>query len=1069
MSVTKTVVNRPTTVAIIFALLIALGLYAVVDLAIDLYPEIEPPVLLLFTDYPGAGPEEVEKSVTRPLEGGLSNVGNIEEITSTSAEGNSMIQIEFTWGTDMSEAANDVRDKLEMVKAYLPEEATTPQIFKFDPSMIPILHLNVSGNRTPEEIREISEKIIQPRLEQVEGVALVSISGGRERIIRVEVPQNRLEAYGLTLTQIQGMLQGQNVQLSGGAISDGNINYLISTAGEYESIQEIRDTVIAYKGSPAQPSAASGNPTKVVRLGDIANVFDGFRDEDNVIFINGRPGVYLTVQKQSGTNSVQTADNVLARIEQINRELPAGIEVAVIYDTTKIIRASLQQVSSSAITGGILAVLILLIFLRSFKTTLIIGLTIPISFIITLMLMYFAGLTLNIMTLAGLALGIGMLVDNSIVILENIYRYREKGAKLKTSAVIGTQEMINAIVASTLTTICVFAPLAVFKSQLAMIGELFSGLSFTVVISLLSSLLVAMFLVPVLSSKYLPIRSNRQRPRTGLSKRLDEVLGGFFESLDELYRRALKKVLRRRVLTVLIVLVIFVASLGLLTIAGFEFMPDMESDYIELSAELPLGTDLEITKSVMQRLELIARDEIQGFESIVVSAGERSFFGFLGGLQSHKGSLSITLPPYAQRIDTSTEVEEKLRSHFDEFPSVVFEFTEGGGPGGGGSPIDILVKSDDLDLAKETAKRIQEMIREQLPEITEPVINLQEGLPQLDIVIDRERAYDLGLTMASIGQEIRANIDGATASRFNDDGNEYDIVVILEERDRDEIPDLNKIFVVNAMGVRIPLSSFASTRKTSGPVSINRENQTRTIHVQGGMAPGAQLQQVELDLRRAIADNIPVDENVVIEYSGDYAELMEYGFKFVVILIISILLVFGVMASQFESFLDPFIIFFTIPLVLIGVIGIYVGTGQSFSIFTAVGLVMLVGIVVNNGIVLVDYINLLRKRGMGINDACIAAGGNRLRPILMTTLTTVLALVPMAFFPGEGAELVQPIGKAVVGGLSAATLLTLFLVPVLYSLFNGRAEKRAAKREAKREARRAERHQRELSPIEGQE
>ncbi len=1053
MSVTKSVVNRPTTVAIIFVLLIALGFYAVTDLAIDLYPEIEPPVLLLFTDYSGAGPEEVEKSVTRPLEGGLSNVGNIENITSTSAEGNSMIQIEFTWGTDMAEAANDVRDKLEMVKGYLPDEASAPQIFKFDPSMIPILYLNVSGNRTPEDLREIAEKIIQPRLEQVEGVALVSISGGRERKIRVEVPQNRLEAYNLTLTQIQSMIIGQNVSLSGGSIGEGNINYLISTAGEYTSIDEIKNTVIAYKSETTVTTTATGNPTRTVRLGDIARVYDGYEDETNAIFINGQSGVYLTVQKQSGTNSVQTSDNVHTRIEQINSELPAGVQITILYDTTKIIRASLKQVSSSAIVGGLLAILILLLFLRSFKTTLIIGLTIPISFIITLMLMYFAGLTLNIMTLSGLALGIGMLVDNSIVILENIYRYREKGAKLSTSAIIGTREMINAIVASTLTTICVFAPLAIFKSQLKMIGELFAGLSFTVVISLISSLFVAMFLVPVLSSKYLPIRSNRQRPRRGFSKSLDDAMARFFNGLDNLYKGALKKVLHRRKTTIAVVLAIFLGSLGLLTIGSFEFMPSMDEDMISLSVELPLGTDLNVTKSVMRQLESVAEKEIKGYSSLIVSSGERSFFGFLGGIQTHKGSLTISLPSYEERVMTSTEVKEVLRSHFNEFPSVVFEFESGGMGGGSGSPIDILIKTDDLDLGKETAHRIRQLIQDEIPEITEPVVSLQEGLPQLDIVVDRERAYNLGLTMASVGAEIRANINGATASQYNDQGNEYDILVILDEQDRDEIPDLNKIFVVSSLGQRIPLSSFAATRKTTGPVSINRENQTRTIHVQGGLAPKAQLQKVELQLRKAIAEKIPVNENVVIEFSGDYADLMEYGVKFVIILIISILLVFGVMASQFESFLDPFIIFFTIPLVLTGVIIIYIVTGQSFSIFTAVGLVMLVGIVVNNGIVLVDYTNLLRKRGLSVTEACIEAGGNRLRPILMTTLTTVLALIPMAFFPGEGADLVQPIGKTVVGGLSAATLLTLFLVPALYASFNIRGEKRKEKKQAKREKR----------------
>ena len=362
--------------------------------------------------------------------------------------------------------------------------------------------------------------------------------------------------------------------------------------------------------------------------------------------------------------------------------------MAVIYDTTKIIRASLQQVSSSAITGGILAVVILLLFLRSFRTTLIIGLTIPISFVITLMLMYFAGLTLNIMTLSGLALGIGMLVDNSIVILENIFRYREKGAKLKTSAVIGTREMINAIVASTLTTICVFAPLAIFKSQLAMIGELFAGLSFTVVISLLSSLAVAMFLVPVLSSHYLPIRSNLQRPRKGLSKRIDDFLGGFFNALDELYKRSLARVLRHKLLTILLVVLIFAGSLSLLTIASYEFMPEMDDDFIELSVELPLGTRLELTKDVMRQLESIARDEIKAYSSLIVSAGERSFFGFLGSLQTHKGTLSITLPPYQERVETSTQVEQILRSHFNEFPSAVFEFTAGG-PGGGLEPGDL--------------------------------------------------------------------------------------------------------------------------------------------------------------------------------------------------------------------------------------------------------------------------------------------------------------------------------------------------------------------------------------------
>ncbi|WP_281167865.1 efflux RND transporter permease subunit [Sediminispirochaeta bajacaliforniensis] len=516
MSVSKTVVGKPTTIFIIFLLLIGLGIYSTSDLAIDLYPEIEPPVLVVFTGYAGAGPEEIEKRITRTLEGSLSNVSNIESITSTSSEGSSMVMVEFTWGTDMAEAANSIRDNLEFVKGALPDEADSPMIFKFDPSMIPIMGLTLSGNRTPEELRQIAEDVVQSKIEQIEGVALTSVSGGRERIIRVEIPQDRLEAYDLTLTQISSMLQGQNVQVTAGSIVEGNIDYLVTTSGEYDSIDQIKNTVISYKsGSMAGTSGDGSAGQRTVRLRDIADVYDGYKDADSLVYINGEPGIQIVIQKQSGTNSVRTADNIRNRLERINKQVPEGITVTETFNTTDIIKASLNQVSSSAITGAILAIIVLFVFLRSLKSTFIIGLTIPVSLVVTLMLMYFFGLTLNIMTLAGLALGVGMLVDNSIVILENIYRYREKGAKLTASAILGSQEMINAIVASTLTTICVFAPVVLFKSQLDVVGELLASLAFTVVISLSASLVVAMTLIPVLSSHYLPLTSRRQRPIRG--------------------------------------------------------------------------------------------------------------------------------------------------------------------------------------------------------------------------------------------------------------------------------------------------------------------------------------------------------------------------------------------------------------------------------------------------------------------------------------------------------------------------------------------------------------------------
>ncbi|MCG8479732.1 MAG: efflux RND transporter permease subunit, partial [Spirochaetales bacterium] len=876
MSLSKAVVARPTTVLIICILIVGFGLYSTSDLAIDLFPEINPPVLVLFTTYDGAGPEEIEKTITRPLEGQLSNVSNIERITSTSSEESSQIQLEFTYGTDMTEATNEVRDRLELVKDFLPDEATTPQIFKFDPALIPILQLEVSGNRTPEELRQIAENTIQPRIEQIEGVAIAGVRGGRERVVRVEIPQNRLEAYDLNVTQIADILRGNNVQISAGNIAEGNINYLIRTAGEFDSIEEIRNSVVVYR-SPSVVGVDEAAPTSV-RLRDIAEVYDGFRDETSAVYINGRPGVFITVQKQSGTNSVQVADNVLGRLDRINAALPTGIELAVVEDTTTLIRDSLADVSSSAVTGGFLAVLILFIFLRSIKTTLVIAASIPVSIIVTLMVMYFAGLTLNLMTLTGLALGIGMLVDNSIVILENIYRYREKGAKLTASAVLGSQEMITAITASTLTTVFVFLPLALFRAQLEVIGELFADLAFTVVISLLSSLAVAIFLIPVLTSRYLPVASRKQRPLTGSLRRMDDGMARFFTTLDGSYKRSLAFALRHTWIVPLAVTGALVGSLFMIPMTGFEFTPQQEEDSVILNVELPIGSRLDITRSVLQQLEHVVRDEVSRFESIIIEAGEPSFFGVLGAADTSRGSLTVTLPPFEEREVSAVEVQEVLRSRFDAFPGAVFSFGDGGGGGGfNASPVEITLRSEDRARMRETAGRIIELIEERVPGATEPQMNLSEGLPEVEIFVDRQKAYELGLNIATVGQEVRANVDGITAGQFRDGGNEYDIVLVLEERGRDQIPDLQRIFVNNRFGRQIPLSSFASLERTTGPVSIARRDQSRTVTITAGLAPGETINVVMPRIQELIRAEIPVDDELIITYGGDFEDLQRYG------------------------------------------------------------------------------------------------------------------------------------------------------------------------------------------------
>jgi HAE1 family hydrophobic/amphiphilic exporter-1 len=788
---------------------------------------------------------------------------------------------------------------------------------------------------------------------------------------------------------------------------------------------------------------------KTIYLRDLADVYEGYRDESSLVYVNGQTAVMMQVQKQSGKNSVQTAKELRTRLARIAEEIPRDIKITEVFNSTNQIEYSINQVGSSALSGALLAVAILFLFLRSIKPTLIIGVSIPVSIIITILLMYFANLTLNMMTLAGLILGVGMLVDNSIVILENIYHYREKGAKLATASVIGTQEMLIAIVASTFTTICVFAPLVMFKNLLGVAGEMFSGLAFTVVISLASSLLVAVFLVPVLSSHYFPLVTRKQKPLRGFLAPVDQAFARFFEGLDNLYRRSVSWVLGHKLLTISAIVVLFAGSVFMVWVIGWVFMPEQDQDSVSINATLPMGTPLAETEATLRRLQVIVEREVQGYEDLVLNAGGGGMFSSGGG---NSGSLRINLPRYNERIMDADHIKEIVRAHFNEFPGVIFNFG-GGMMMGNSNPVDIVIRVDDLVKGKALAERIAVLLKEHLPgEVTEPRVSLQDGLPQIEIELDRERIYALGLNTYTIGNEIKAAVDGITATRYKSAGHDYDVVLSLAETDRSTRPALDHIFVNSrAGGGRIPLSNFASYKEGTGPMTINRENQSRVIHVTAGVPPGTKLNLLDEKVRNLITREIPAEDDVVIEFAGDNSEMLELMFKFALVIAVAIALVFGIMASLFESFRDPFIVLFTIPLSVIGIVSIYLITGDTFNILTAVGLLVLVGVIVNNGIVLVDYTNTLRKRGLSLHDACVEAAGNRLRPILMTTLTTILGLVPMAFFPGEGSEMVAPIGKTVLGGLSFGTLMTLFLMPTVYYIFNRHSDERDARARARRE------------------
>ena len=1040
----KTVVSRPTTVAIIFALLMGLGVFSLINLPVALFPDMDFPFLVVFTGYQGAGPEEVERSVTRPLEAALAGVSNLERIRSSSSSGFSMVLLEFTFGTDLVDASLSVRDSLELIRRFLPSAADTPIVLQFDMSMIPIMGLMVTGNRSAEEIREIAENSIVPRIEQTPGIATANISGGRERIIRVEIPQNRLEAYNLTVTEIQQMIAIQNIQANVGTITEGGLSFILTTVGEFASLDELRNTVISFRGGGLV--GTSFEPPRRVFLRDVADVFEYFRNETNIVVVNGEPAVILNVQAQGGANAVQAANELRGRLDRILGEVPGDIGITELFNTTDIIENSLSQVSNTAVSGAVLAVVFLFIFLRSFKSTFIIGLSIPISVLITFMMMYFAGLTLNLMTMAGLVLGIGMLIDNSIVILENIYRYREKGAKLKPAAILGTAEMIKAITVSTLSTLCVFLPLIMFSGILGMAGELFAGLAFTIAISLGVSLFTAVFLVPVLASHYLPLVTRKQKPLHGPLAKIDGGFDKFFKGLDNGYRKLVDKILRKKAIVVISISIIFIGSIVMIPVVGWEFMPAVEDDNVVVTATLPVGTPLSYTEAVLRQFQVIVEREIVGFEDLIIQAGSGEGIAAIMGGGNNTGTLRLNLPPFAERTESATEIQDKLRPFFNQFPDVEFSFSSGGGGMGGGSPVEVIIRTEDTARGFVMANRIAELLAARIPYITEPQIDLTDGLPQIDLVIDRERMYALGLNTMVVGNELRAAVDGVTATRFRMGGNEYDVVLILAEADRNSRPALDSLFVNSQLvGGRVPLASFVSYREGTGPLTINRENQGRVIRVTAGTRPGARMNVVQEQVEYVIRTEIALEDGIIIDFGGDNAEMMEMMTNFILIVIVAILLVFGVMACLFESFRDPFIIIFTIPLSLIGIVGIYWMTGTLLNVLAAVGLLVLVGVITNNGIVLVDYTNLLRKRGMPLHEACVEAAGTRLRPILMTTLTTVVGLAPMAFWPGEGSELTAPIGKTVLGGLSFGTLMTLFLMPTIYYIVNRKSEERAAK------------------------
>jgi HAE1 family hydrophobic/amphiphilic exporter-1 len=1026
MTLSQRVVNRPVLILVLFALVIIVAVYSIPSIPLALMPSTDMPRMMVMTTYTGASPETVEKTVTKVLESSLCNVQGVKSMTSTSSDGSSMISLEFDYGKDMDKANNDIRDKIERISSSLPDDADTPTIMKMDADSQPIIKVAVRGNRSSEELKRLAEDTISPKFEQTDGVSSVSVLGGKTGVIRVDVSQNRLEAYGLTISAVTSALAAQNVELGAGKVTDLNTEYTVRITGAFSDVdKDIADSLIATR---------NGVP---IRLKDVAAVYSGNADIDTSVYINGEPGIYLSVMKQSDKNTVKVCNGIYAAMESLKSTIPADVQLVVVDDSSTQIRTTIHDLIKAIAEGAILTMIFVFVFLRSWKSTFIIGLAIPICVAVTLLSMYFTGFTLNMMTMTGLLISIGNIVDSSIVILDNTFKYRERGAKPTVAAVLGSQEMMVAITAGILASMSVFLPIVIFADKLGMLGIMFQDMIFTIIISHVVSWTVAVFLVPVLASKYLPLTIREEKPlRSRIAFAMDQGIAKVIDSLVAVYKRALAACLKHRIATVGTVAVVLAVSLFyFLPRLTIVFSPPMSQNSVTLSITLPLGTEFSTTEKVVKEFAAIAQKELVGVKNVIATTGSSG--GFSSSSSSNSGSLTIALPDKASDGDSSMTVQSKLRAHFKDYPSAEFAFSQGFRMGTR-SDIEIAITSTNYAAMGKTAKEIMALLKSEVPEILEPESDYSDGLPQVEIAIDRERAAAFGISVQSIASEIRGAVKGNTATVYREGGTEYDVVVRLQGSDRENAADLDRIFVLSSSGAKIPLSSIATVEKGLGPVSIRRTNQARTITISGNLASGKQANVVEEKIKSLVATKMTVPSDVYLTYQGSWSEITETGGSFLVIIIMAVLLVFCVMAGQYESFKDPIINLFTIPLMLIGVLVAYALMGQNLSMFTLVGIVMLTGIVVNNGILLVDYTNLLRGRGAGLMEACIEGGASRFRPVVMTAGATILGVVPLAFFPSSSSSMTQPIGLAVVGGLTSATFITLLLIPVIYYLVNKR-------------------------------
>ena len=1021
MDITRFSINRPIGIVIITLIVILVGSISLSRLPIDMMPDVTRPILSISTTYTNASPQEIEQLITRPVEEAMSSVQGVQEVTSVSMEGNSNVRVTFTWGVDLDAAANDIRDKLDRIIATLPDEASRPMLRKFDMASTPIITMGAYGNLDPIQMYNIIDNQIRYRLEKVPGVATLNIQGGLRREIHVDLYADKIKALNISTDQIVNRIKAENINLPVGSIEYGNLEMSIRNPGEYRDIEQLSNTVIIKKG------------TTPIKLKEIANVEDSFEEVRQLVRVNGKPGMRLAINKQSGTNTVEVAAKVLEEIKKINQEIPQ-LKIIPIIDTSNYIRQSINNLSSSVIYGGMLAVFVLLFFLRHLLSTVIISIAIPISIIATFILIYFGKFTLNMMSLGGLALGAGMLVDNSIVVLENIHRIRdESGYKAKEAALKGPEEVRGAIVASTLTVLVVFLPLIFVRG---MSGVMFQQLAYVVSFSLVCSLGVAMTLVPMLASRVFKDSEAEDEKTSAFTDKLNvffAVSHKALTGLENFYKKYLNLALNRRKRVIIAVFLILGSTLLLFPLVGSEFMPVTDENEVRVSIEMEPGTRIGIMDEKVKMIEAVVKKEVPEMVSMISSIGGSGY----RASGTNTGDIRVSLKSRSMRKRSSEEVAKYLQRNLGNIPGVTVRCRVGEGfmqrqmGASNAERIQLEIRGYDLNVSEKLAPQLKELV-EDVEGVTDVKINQEAGVREELFTIDRDKAADMHLSVSKIANALQTILSGSRAGYYREGGKEYQILVKFRDSKKMTVDEILNLAITNDEGNPVSLSNVLKVNEGKGYTQIERRNQER-IFTLSANATDRPMGAVLKDITRKLKA-IPVPRDFSIGFGGDYEQQQQSTRDLITSLVLSLVMIYMVMAFFYESLTDPFIVMFSVPLASIGVIIMLFLTNTTFNLQSYIGCIMLGGIVVNNAILLVDQANMLLAGGMSVMDSIKEAGRRRLRPILMTKLTAILGLLPLALGLAEGGEAEAPMARAVIGGLLSATLITLVLIPVIYSI-----------------------------------